>query len=93
MSASDANSTNLSASGAVFGGPARVVGISYVASATAGTITIKDGGSAGASKLVIDTPALATASGYIGLSHTPIRCQTSAYCTISNVTKVTVLYA
>ena len=92
MSSYDAKSVNLSASGAVFGGPSRVVGISYVAAATAGTITIKDGGSSGTSKLVIDTPALATEAGYIDLSNAQIHCATSSYCTISTVTKVTVLY-
>lgn len=89
----DANSTQLSASGAIFGGPARVVGIYYVAAAGAGSITIRDGGASGTVKAVFATPASATATGFIGLSDTPLRCQTDAYCTISNVTSVTVLYA
>ncbi len=89
----DANSTQLAASGEVFGGPARVVGIHFVASATAGTITIRDGGATGAIKAVFATPASATATGFIGLSDTPFRCQTDAYCALTDVTSVTVIYA
>ena len=90
---SDAKSTRLTGSGAVFAGPARVLGISWVGNATAGTITIKDGGASGTSIAVFDTPASATTSGFIDLSDMPLRCETDAYCSIVNTTFVTVVYA
>ena len=89
---SDSKSTTVTSSGAVFAGPARVVGIYYVASGTAGFVTIKDGGSSGTQLLKIATPASATATQYIPLSGSPIRCETSAYATLSNVTSCTVVY-
>lgn len=89
---SDSKATRLTASGAVFGGPARVVGIHYLASATAGTITVRDGGASGTVLAVFDTPASATATGFIGLSDTQLRCRTSAYVTLADVTAATVLY-
>ena len=90
---SDCKGTKLGSSGAIHAGPARVKGIYYVASATAGTITIKDGGSGGTSMLAIATPALATATQYLDLSQAPIRCETSAYATLSNVTSATFVYS
>ena len=89
---SDSKSTTVTSSAAVFAGPARVVGIYYVASGTAGFVTIKDGGSSGTQLLKIATPASATATQYIPLSGSPIRCETSAYATLSNVTSCTVVY-
>jgi hypothetical protein len=93
MVQSDGKATTVTASGAVFGGPARIMGIYYVASGTAGSVVIKDGGSGGSTVLTIATPASATATSYVDLSAAPIRCATSAYATISNVTSATVLYA
>jgi len=89
---SDGKATTLTASGAVFGGPARIMGIHFVSSASAGSITIKDGGASGTSLAEFATPA-AVATGYIDLSMNPIRCETSAYGTLSNVTSATVIYA
>ena len=89
---SDGKATTLtSTGGAVFGGPARIIGIHFVSSATAGSITIKDGGASGDDLAVFATPA-AVATGYIDLSSSPIRCATSAYGALSNVTSVTVVY-
>ena len=90
---SDGKATTLtSTGGAVFGGPARIMGIHFVSSASAGSITIKDGGSGGTSLAVFATPAAVT-TGYIDLSMNPIRCETSAYGALSNVTSATVVYA
>ena len=89
---SDSKSTTVTSSGAVFAGPARVVGIYYVASGTAGSVIIKDGGASGTAMITIATPASATAAQYIPLGGSPIRCETSAYATLSNVTSCTVVY-
>jgi len=90
---SDGKATTVTESGAVFGGPARIMGIYYVASGTAGSVVIKDGGASGTTLLTIATPASATATNFVDLSAAPIRCETSAYATISNVTSTMVLYA
>jgi len=93
MIQTDGKTTTLAADGAVFGGPARIIGIYYVASATAGSIVIKDGGASGTTLINVATPASATATSYVDLSAAPVRCQTSAYADITNVTSITVLYA
>ncbi len=89
---SDSKTTTVTSSGAVFGGPSRVVGVYYVASGTAGSVVIKDGGSGGTTLATIATPASATATQYIDLSHAPIRCETSSYATLTNVTSCMVVY-
>ena len=89
---SDGKSTTLTASGAIFGGPARIASIYYVASGTAGSVTVKNGGASGTNVLELATPASATTTQFLDFSDNPIRCEADAYCTISNVTSVTVVY-
>lgn len=89
---SDGKSTTLTADGNVFAGPARIASIYYVASGTAGSVVIKDGGSGGSTVLNLATPASATATQFIDFSDNPIRCSTSAYCDLTDVTSVTVVY-
>lgn len=89
---SDGKSTTLTTSGAVFGGPARIASIYYVAGASAGSIVVNDGGSGGGAVLTIATPASATATQFIDFSDNPIRCETDAYGTLTNVTSVTFVY-
>lgn len=89
---SDGKSTTLTADGNVFAGPARIASIYYVASGTAGSVVIKDGGSGGSTVLELATPASATATQFIDFSDNPIRCATSAYAVVTDVTSVTVVY-
>ena len=93
MIQSDGQSTTLTESGAIFGGPARIMGIYFVSGATAGSVVIKDGGSGGTTVADFATPASATHTAYIDLSNSPIRCSTSAYATSTNATSVTAIYA
>lgn len=90
---SDLKSTRLAASGSVFGGPGRVRALTWVASATAGSIQIRDGGAGGTVICTIDTPASATASDNITLPDSGMRCEQSIYVTLTNVSNVTVWYA
>jgi hypothetical protein len=89
---SDGKSTTLTADGDVFAGPARIASIYYVASATAGSVVIKDGGASGTTVVDLATPASATATQFIDFSGNPIRCSESAYCDLTDVTSVTVVY-
>lgn len=94
MMQSDGQATTLSGSGGdIFGGPARVMGIYILASATAGSVVVKDGGSGGSTVATFSTPASATQNVYIDLSNSPLRCSTSAYAALTNVTSATVIYA
>jgi hypothetical protein len=80
---------HLTSSGSVWGEPGRVRDIYFVASGTAGTITLKDGGSGGTTIAVIDTPALATWGQYMKLTGMGLRFNTSIYAALSNVTGAT----
>jgi len=94
---SNVKSTNMAASAAIFAGPCRVLGIYYVSDTTAGSITIKDGGSSGTTIAVFATPLGANAAGneiarYIPIPGDGLLCRTSGYATLSNVDKVTIFY-
>ena len=85
-------STQLSASGAVKAIRGRVRSLQYVASGSAGTITLKDGGSGGTTLCIINTPASATWQALIEIPDDGLLFKTDIYCTISNVSFVTVFY-
>ena len=95
---SNVKATNGTSSFTIFGGPCRILGIYYVADTTAGTITIKDGGSSGTSIAVFDTPKGAAANAgenwaqYIPIPGDGLLCRTSGYATLSGVAKVTIFY-
>lgn len=89
--------TRLTSSGAIFAGPCKVLSIYFVSDTTAGSITIKDGGSSGTSLAVFDTPVGGSSAGgpayyQIDLPGLGLRCETSGYATLSNVDMVTVIY-
>lgn len=78
--------TNLTASGAISGGPCRLIGF-YVASTTTGTIVIKDGGSSGTAISGTITPA-------VGFHFFPaaIGSSNGAYATLANTINVTFFF-
>ena len=93
----DVKSTNLTSSGAIFGGPARVLGIYFVADTTAGSIIIRDGGASGTILATFQTPLGSNTAGnewttQIDIPGNGLLCRTSAYATLSGVDKVTVFY-
>ena len=93
----DVKATNLTASGAIFAGPARVLGIYSVADAAAGSIIIRDGGASGTILATFQTPLGANSAGnewttQIDIPGNGLLCRTSAYATLSGVDKVTVFY-
>jgi len=95
---SNVKATRLTASGSIFGGPCRILGIYYVADTTAGSITINDGGSSGTAIAVFDTPIGVAANagenvvGYIPIPGDGLHCATNGYATLSGVAKVTIFY-
>ena len=58
-----AGETTTTTSGAVSAGPSRILSIYYVSDGSAGSITIKDGGSSGTSMAVFDVGVGGTSAG------------------------------
>ena len=90
---SDIKSTRLTSTGTVFAGPARVKAIAILDGATAGTLTIRDGGASGAIVLVLDTPGAAAGTQWFDLPENGIRCETDIHATFDQAVGVTVFYA
>ena len=75
---STVKATNGTASFAIFAGPCRILGIYYVADTTAGTITIKDGGTGFAvnDELLVYNSDLGTVPALTNTTTTNAACQT-----------------
>jgi len=94
---SPVNTVRLTSSGAISAGPSKVLGIYFVSTVAAGSIAIKDGGASGTTLATFDTPIGGTSASepayyQIDLPGLGLRCETSAYATLTNVDKVTVIY-
>ena len=94
----DVKSTHLTASGAVFAGPARVLGVYYCSEAALGTIVIRDGAVDATVLATFDVPIGSGTAGepvvyQIDMPGNGIYCATSSYATLTGgVDKVTVFY-
>ena len=87
---SDVSAISLAASGDISAQRTRVRGLVIEPGASAGSVTIKDGGSSGTTKFTINTIAGGQAFPVI-IPAEGVLCATSAYATLSNA-KVTVFY-
>lgn len=90
-------SANATASGTLVSSGCRVHGIYWRGGATAGTVTFKDGGSGGTTKLIINTPGITT-SGPTPCAFMPIPGDglwfvTDCYVALSVADAVTILYS
>ena len=90
MMQSDVLSTSLAASGSVYAARTRVRGIVISPGASAGSLTLLDGGSGGTSKMVINTPAAGQPFNVV-IPGEGVLFYTNVYATLSNAT-VTVFY-
>ncbi len=90
MMQTDVKAKSLSVSGSVYGGRTRVRGIVITPGASAGSVTLKDGGSGGTSIMVIDTVAQGEAFNVI-IPGEGVLFATDVYATLSNAT-ATVFY-
>jgi len=86
----DVLSTSLSSSGSVYGARTRVRGLVITPGASAGSVTLLDGGSGGTSKMVINTPAAGQPFNVL-IPGEGVLFSTTVYATLSNAT-VTVFY-
>lgn len=94
---SNLQTTQLNASGAVTasGVPCHVSGIWVNAGTSAGTVVLKNGGSAGTTIATFNVPAVAANAngmGFLSFGQMGINFPTDCYCTITNVSFVTVLW-
>lgn len=87
----DIKSATVTEAGVAVNKRARVKGLSYVTGGTAGSVTVKDGGSGGATVLTLNTPAVTDIYDLM-IPDNGILCSTNVYIAVSNVTSVTVLY-
>lgn len=94
MSASNIQTVQKTATGAAVNGRTRLFGLYFTNTGTAATITLRDGGAAGAVRLTIATPAAAGASDLI-IPDDGILFESSIHLTVSSadVTSVTFLFA
>ena len=87
----DIQAATVTGNGVAVNKRARVKGLSYVTNGTAGSVTIKDGGSGGATVLTLNTPGVTDIYDLM-IPDNGILCSTNVHVTVSNVTSVTVLY-
>jgi|TARA_B100000929_G_C15468017_1_gene406882 hypothetical protein len=93
----DVKTTNLTADGAIFAGPCRILGFYYVSDTTAGSIVIKDGGASGTTVATFQTPLGANSAGnewatQVFIPGNGLYCRTSGYADLTGVDKVTFFY-
>jgi len=85
------HAVTITSTGTAYGGRARLKGVYYVCTATAGSIVIRDGGASGTVRLNLATPAVASQSDLMipddGILHS-----TDMHVTLTNVTSCTLLY-
>ena len=95
----DVKSTHLTASGAIFAGPARVLAVYYCSEGALGTIVIRDGGGTGTVIATFDVPAGSGTAGedsvyQIEVPGNGLKCNTDAYAELTGgVDKVTIFYS
>jgi hypothetical protein len=73
-------------------GRARVKAIYIVPDTTAGTVTFRDGGASGPTKIVVDTKASSTTPDYVLLPGEGLLFQTNIYIVPSAVISTMVIY-
>jgi len=93
----DVKTTHLTASGDVFAGPARVLGVYYCSEAALGTIEIRDGSVTATVLAIFDVPIGSGTAGeatfyQIDIPGNGLYCATSSYATLTAIDKVTIFY-
>ncbi len=87
----DVLSATATADGTIVAGPARIKGILLTTTTSAGSVVLKDGGASGATKITINTPAVAEIFNSL-LPAEGVRFTTDVYVDVTNVSSVTVFY-
>ena len=87
----DVLSATATADGTLVAGPARIKGILLTTTSSAGSVVLKDGGASGATRVTLNTPAVAEMFNAL-LPGEGIRFTTDVYVDVTNVSSVTVFY-
>jgi len=87
----DVSAKTLTADGTIYGARTRVKSISYLATTTAGSVKLKDGGASGTVLIDIATPAVADAYEVV-IPAQGVLFETDVYLDLTNVASVTVFY-
>lgn len=87
----DVLSATATADGTLVAGPARIKGILLTTTSSAGSVVLKDGGSSGATRITLNTPAVAEMFNAL-LPAEGVRFTTDVYVDVTNVSSVTVFY-
>lgn len=87
----DVLSATATADGTLVAGPARIKGILLTTTSSAGSVVLKDGGASGATRITLNTPAVAEMFNAL-LPGEGIRFKTDVYVDVTNVSSVTVFY-
>lgn len=85
------HAVTVTATGTAYAGRARLKGLNYIATTTAGSIVVRDGGATGSVVLNLATPAVADAYDLI-IPDDGILCSTNMHVTLTNVTSLTMIY-
>ncbi len=85
-------SASVTATGDVTAGPAQVLAVQVRATATAGTVVLKDGGAGGTTKLTVYTPASVAALVTLPVPGGGILFASKVHATLTNADGLTVVY-
>jgi len=92
MMQTDVKSAHLTASGSIFGGPARLKSISYRGNGSNGSILFKNGGATGTTLIELDVGTSDSFTIYTLLPGEGVRFDTSIYASLTNVSAITCFY-
>ena len=92
MQQTDVKTKNLTATGASSVGRCRIKSVYIVSAGTAGSVSLKDGGSTGTELIKLDTPALVTAYNVM-FPGEGVLFQGDPYLTLTTATSITFAYA
>ena len=87
----DVSSATATADGTLVAQPTRIRGIMITTTTSAGSVVLKDGGASGATKLTVNTPAVAEIFNAL-IPAEGVRFTTDVYVDVTNVSSVTVFY-
>ena len=87
----DVKSVALTEDGSAYGGRTRVKSLVITATATAGSVVLKDGGASGAVKVTINTPAVVNMHNIL-FPGEGVLFETDVYVDVTDVDAVTVFY-
>lgn len=91
MMQTDVKSATATSAGSMVDQPTRIRGITITTTASAGSVTLKDGGSSGTARITLNTPAAAEMFNIL-IPAEGVRFYSDVYLAVTNVSSVTIYY-